>query len=137
MSGGMGPVDWDDVVLGPCQSVFGESARWKSGRTGEWVDITGIYDEGFQSVDLLGSEDGMSPTHISSSRPIFGIRIAQFPCLPEQGDLIEIRAKTFRVRELQPDSHGAARIELNDASGENDAVPQYPEGFGCRGPYSR
>ncbi|MBS1067255.1 head-tail joining protein [Gluconobacter cerinus] len=128
----MGPVDWDLLVLGPCQDVFGEPARWQSGPSGDWIDITGIYDEGFRPVDLIGVEDGMTPSHISSSAPMLGIRTSQFVRLPEQSDLIEIRGKTYRVREVKPDSHGGARIELNDASGEGNALPKYPEGFGCR-----
>jgi len=123
MSGSTGPVDWDGLVLGPCQSVFGETAFWKSPRHPGQVQITGIFDKAFYALDPLGGEDGMAPVHISTTVPILGVQLSQFPVPPEQGDLVTVRGKIYRVREVRSDSHGAARLELNTAEDENDPLP--------------
>ena len=56
---------------------------------------------------------------------------------PVQSDLSGGRSALYRVHAVQPDGGGGLLLNLNSAAGENDAIPQYPEGFGCRGPYGR
>ncbi|NHN83663.1 hypothetical protein GOB93_03285 [Acetobacter musti] len=122
MTGAAGPFDWSGLVLGPCQNVFGENVTWYHRRAPAGVTVRGIFDEGFQAYDAIGGEDGMEPVHLSSSHPILGIRIADFPSLPVQGDRFLIRGIPYRVQEVRPDSHGAASLILNKADRENGSV---------------
>ncbi|KWT89350.1 hypothetical protein APY03_3429 [Variovorax sp. WDL1] len=48
---------------------------------------------------------------------MLGIRTSDFPVLPLQGDqiLVPSRGKTYVIREVQIDGHGAAKLLLNEA----------------------
>lgn len=122
MSGSTGPFDWDGLVLGPCQDVFGESVEWLSGKIGSWQPISGIFDDAYRPVDLIGGNDGLSPIHITTTRPILGVRETSFQVPPDQGDLIRVRGKIYRIQEVRTDSHGGLHLELNDATGESNAL---------------
>lgn len=109
----MGPVDWDKNLLAPLQGVFGESVEYRP-RHGAPFDITGIFDRAY-TVDVEPVDDN-GPT-VNTTRPVLGVRDSAFflhqP--PEQGDMLYIpRVKTlFKVADVQPDSHGGSRLELN------------------------
>ncbi|MBS1014486.1 head-tail joining protein [Acetobacter persici] len=119
----MGPVDFDKLVIGPCNDVFGEAVQYQSALLGKTITLSGIFDDGYRAVSPLGDLPGQSPTHITGSDARIGVRLSLFPVLPAQGDLLTIRGRVWRIREVQPDSHGGAHIELNAADGENDALP--------------
>ncbi|WP_456306087.1 head-tail joining protein [Gluconobacter kondonii] len=114
-------------MLGPCQDVFGEAVEWQSGKIGVWQPISGIFDDAYRPVDLIGGDDGLSPVHITTTRPILGVRESSFQVPPDQGDLIRVRGKVYRIQEVRTDSHGGLHLELNDATGESDALScDYP-----------
>ncbi|GAN90968.1 phage protein [Gluconobacter frateurii M-2] len=128
-------IDFDKLALSPCMEAFAEPAQWQSGRLGDWNDISGIYDEAYLPVDLIGAEDGIIGSHITSAKPVLGVQQSQYAiygCEPEQSDVIKLRGRTFRIHETQPDGRGGLLLILNDAARESDALPKYPEGFGCR-----
>ncbi|GBQ69667.1 hypothetical protein AA103196_2275 [Ameyamaea chiangmaiensis NBRC 103196] len=116
-------IDWDGLVLDACQDTFGEPVVWQSSQLPSPVSITGIFSDGYRAADLIGGDDGVSPVHISASVPMLGVQLSQFTVAPLQGDLMTVRGVTWRVREVQPDSFGAARLELVCADGENDPLP--------------
>lgn len=118
-----GPVDWDSLVLGPCQSVFGESVQWFHGTSTTPALVRGIFDNGWKPIDVEIS-DGLTPTHVVSSDARIGVRLSQFVTAPAKGDHAIIRNQRWIVREIMPDSHGAADILLNRADTENEPVPQ-------------
>lgn len=119
----MGPVDFDKLVLAPCVSVFGEAMQWQSAAMGMPKPVSGIFDEGCKASSL-DQAAGISPTHTTSADARVGVRLSEFlPCVPMQGDLFIIRQKQYRVREVQPDSHGGADILLNKADAENGPLP--------------
>ncbi|WP_086650866.1 head-tail joining protein [Acetobacter cibinongensis] len=119
----MGPVDFDKLVLAPCVSVFGEAMQWLSSAMGAPKPITGIFDEGYKASSL-DEASGLTPTYTTSADARVGIRLSDFlPDAPAQGDIFIIRNKQYRVREIQPDSHGGADILLNKADAENGALP--------------
>lgn len=118
----MGPVDFDKLVLGPCDAVFGETVLFESALLGKKVTLSGIFDDGYRAIFPLGDLPGQSHTHITGSDARVGVRLSTFPVPPAQGDLLTIRGRVWRIREVQPDSHGGAHIELNAADGENDAL---------------
>ncbi|WP_063354337.1 head-tail joining protein [Acetobacter oryzifermentans] len=114
----VGPVDWDNLVLDPCQNAFGEEVQWISSLYPDPISVTGIFDNGYKAMPLE-IVDGLSPTHVTTADARLGVQISQFVSEPQQGDIFLIRGKQYRVREVQPDSHGAADILLNKADGEN------------------
>ncbi|GBQ84105.1 hypothetical protein AA13595_1324 [Gluconacetobacter johannae DSM 13595] len=106
-------LDWGSLVLGPCETIFGEPVTWQSSQGGAPVQATGVFDEGYKGLEIIGGDDGMAPTHVTSSLPRLGVRLSQFPAAAAQGDTLVIRGISYAIREIQPDSHGGARIELN------------------------
>ena len=74
------PLNWDSLVIGPCQQIFGDDpVLWQSSGTTGWVEISGIYDEGFLALQPIGGEeDGLTPVHVSTSKPVLGIQLSQF-----------------------------------------------------------
>jgi hypothetical protein len=101
-------IDWDKAVVGPLTGVFGEPVRYLPATTAPF-SITGIYDEAYVEVDPAS---GMG---VTSAKPVLGVQLSQFPVPPEQGDrLVIIRTgEPFYVKEVRPDSHGAAKLMLN------------------------
>ncbi|HAY0218982.1 TPA: hypothetical protein U0V61_005049 [Escherichia coli] len=105
-----GPVDWDTNLLAPLFGVFGEACEYRSRRGGAYL-ITGIYDRAY-TQQLTGEDGGMVSV---STFPVLGVRDADFVMPPAQGDSVMIirTGELFTVRDVQPDSHGGTRLELN------------------------
>ncbi|WP_431276273.1 head-tail joining protein [Variovorax ureilyticus] len=101
-------IDWDSLVLGPLQGVFGEAVTHLPA-TGDPQAGSGIFDEAYREVDLAG---GMA---VTTEHPVLGIRISDYPVLPVQGDQVIVHGMTFVIREVQVDGHGAAKLLLNEA----------------------
>ncbi len=101
-------IDWDALVLGPAVGIFGEPVTYTYA-AGAPISITGVYDEQYVGVDVA---DGQQ---VTSSMPVLGVRLSQFPLMPQQGDTLFIQrtAETFVVKEVRPDGHGAAKLMLN------------------------
>lgn len=108
------PVDWDLKLLQPLQDMFGESVSYQplNGEAGEVYDITGIFDRAY-TQDIEPLEEG-GPT-INTTKPVLGVRDAAFRNPPERGDRVLIKRLNtwFVVSDIQPDSHGGTRLELN------------------------
>lgn len=104
-------IDWDSLVLGPVQGVFGEPVMFLPA-IGSPLAVSGIFDEAYREVDLAG---GMA---VTTESPVLGIRVSDFSVLPVQGDQVTVasRSKTYVVREVQIDGHGGAKLLLNDAT---------------------
>lgn len=107
----MGPVDWDKKLLAPLQRVFGEPVEYRP-RNGTPFMVSGIFDRAY-TADVEPIDDN-GPA-VNTTRPVLGIRDSAFVSPPEQGDMLYIpRVKTlFKVSDVQPDSHGGTRLELN------------------------
>ena len=101
-------IDWDKNVLTPLGNVFGELVQFTPA-VGAAFQVTGVFDEAYKEVDLAG---GMGVTTVT---PVVGVRLSQFQNLPRQGDQLTIlrTAATYVVKEVRPDSHGAALLMLN------------------------
>ncbi|MEC5321122.1 hypothetical protein VSX61_19640 [Brenneria populi subsp. brevivirga] len=105
------PVNWDTNLLEPLQKVFGERVNIRPAG-GEAYDITGIFDRAYtQDVEPL--EPG-EPT-VNTTRPVLGVRDASFIAPPKKGDRVYVYSveTLFVVSDVQPDSHGGTRLELN------------------------
>lgn len=101
-------IDWDKNVLAPCEAVFGEALQYMPA-AGTAFQVTGIFDEAHREVDLAG---GMG---VTTTSPVAGVRLSQFPVPPKQGDTLTRLANstTYAVKEVRPDSHGGAKLMLN------------------------
>lgn len=82
----VGPVDWDQLVLAPCQNVFGEEVQWISSLNPDPVLVTGIFDNGYKAMPLE-IVDGLSTTHVTTADARLGVQLSQFVSAPQQGDL--------------------------------------------------
>lgn len=104
-------IDWDAQVLAPLQAVFGEPVTFIP-VLGAPYSAAGVFDEAYREVDLAG---GMA---VTTEHPVLGIRTSAFPVLPLQGDRLTVlsRGKTYVIREVQIDGHGAAKLLLNEAA---------------------
>jgi hypothetical protein len=105
-------VDWDGLVLKPCHEAFGEATGTVTYTLPGGLSFPlegGVFDDGFSTLDLL------SGPQVSTSAPTIGVRLAAFPpgVTPSQGDQVTIRGQTYLVKDVQPDSHGEARLLLN------------------------
>lgn len=114
-------VDWSSVVLGPVVGVFGETCLYIIDN--DSFTITGVFDEAYIEVTPLG-RGGMvdtegfalgSPGSITGARPVLGVQLSQFQPWqqPQQGHAIQIRGAMYYVKEVQTDSHGGAKLLLN------------------------
>jgi hypothetical protein len=106
-------IDWDAVVLAPNFAVFGEPATFQP-QGGEPFAIDIIFDRAY-TRDWLMDDGQIGFTSVS---PTAGIRYAQFAQDPKQNDRLYVPRLdlTFVVRNVMPDSHGGARLQLNRVS---------------------
>ncbi len=101
-------IDWDTRVLAPLEAVFGEEIPvLYQPVAGVAYEISGIFDEAYTEVALAG---GMG---VTTERPVLGVRLSRFVVPPAQDDRVTIRGLTYVVKEMRPDSHGAAKLMLN------------------------
>lgn len=103
------PIDWDKHVIGPTVGLFGEAATYTP-KGGTPFQITGVFDREYQEVSILDDGQGSS-----SRKPILGVRLAKFAALPQQNDTVYVPSVdiTYVVRNVKPDGHGHAVLELN------------------------
>jgi hypothetical protein len=103
-------IDWDKMVLAPTVSVFGEPVYYMPAE-GDPFTVTGVYDEGNRDLHLGGG------TGFNSSNPIVGVRVAEFPAYPLQGDLLRIvrTGDVFEVKDINDDGKGGLTLSLNEA----------------------
>lgn len=115
-------LDLDGLVVGPCMDVFGEPVLYY-GAGATATPIQGVYDEAYLALQPLGSnQPGLGPLamgampNITAATPVLGIRAADVPEAPAQGDRLTVRGQDFQVREVQADGHGWAKLLLNAAA---------------------
>lgn len=114
------PVDFDAHVLKPCEDVFGEPVKFmpRSQRGVSYL-MAGIFDEGHHDLQLL---DGDAPP-VNVNQPVLGIRAKLFTDAgaptPQQNDKfwISSNARTYMVKDVQPDEHGNLKVLLNIGKG--------------------
>ncbi|WP_156183945.1 hypothetical protein [Chromobacterium sp. LK1] len=101
------------MVLSPLQGVFGEPVTYTT-VTGQSLSITGVFDEAYHAVDGLGDA-----IYTSTAQPVLGIRAAELPFPPQQGDQITVQRDnaTYSVADVHPDGHGAIKLLLTFVSG--------------------
>ena len=104
-------IDWDDNLLKPLHEAFGEPVNYRP-QGGEAYDIEGIFDRAHtRDVETLEGDIA-----INTVKPVLGVRDASFKSPPKQGDRLYIPRVNilFVIKDVQPDSHGGTRLELNE-----------------------
>ena len=118
-----GPVDWDGLLHGPVQSVFGEAVQYRS-QSGGSFSVTGIFDNAYHPSDEVSGSFGMGPVHLVNRYTILGVRLSEFPSPPQQGDILSVRGQTYSVQEVRDDSHGYAHLILNEGMVPSELPPE-------------
>lgn len=118
-----GPVDWDNILHGPVQSVFGELVQYRP-QSGSPFSVSGIFDNAYHQSDEVSGSFGLGPVHLVNRYAILGVRLSEFPALPQQGDTLIVRGKSYSVQEIRDDSHGYAHLILNEADVPTELPPE-------------
>ena len=110
-------IDWDALLLSPLMDVFGEGVPSDPSTWPTYIPTSGpsfqlrgaVFDSEYIEVTTGG--EGFENT---SQHPVLGVRLSLFPSPPVQDDKVTIPSvgATYRVREVQPDGHGHAKLVL-------------------------
>ena len=104
------PVDWDALVLAPCQVAFGDIATITN-QMGLVVTLAdAVLDRSFVSIP---GEDGGAP--VTQWQTLLGVRLASGPpgWAPSQGDVVTVGGKSWFIADIQPDGKGHAIFVLS------------------------
>jgi len=108
-------VDFDSLVLGPCQSIFGhavvliESAAVPvSLPDGTPKQPFGIFTDEPVIVDT-----GTGIPH-STTQPTLGLRRSDWLVMPTVDEVIQVRGKNYEIADTQPDAEGDVKLILKE-----------------------
>lgn len=87
--------------------VFGEDATYTPQGQGG-VAISGAFDAQHQEVDV------QTGVPVSTVGPVLGVRLADLPQAPAQGDQVTVRGVGYVVADIEPDGHGGALLRLHE-----------------------
>ncbi len=99
-----------DRMLAGHMRVFGQPARYMPGGNADaGFDVRGVFDRAHHQIEI-SAHDGAP---ITSTRPVLGVRAAEFTQPPACGDCVQIGGETFYVTDPQPDGHGHIKLILS------------------------
>jgi len=106
-------IDWDGAVLAPVFAQFAEPVTYQP-VAGSPLVLHGVFDDAYQRQVVL--ED--SSVAWTSESPTLGIRLAEWPTLPQQGETVTIQRTgvCYVITDARPDGHGAARLMLGESA---------------------
>lgn len=107
------PVNWDAVVIGPLQGIFGEPVTYLPLAGGSFP-ISGVFDDAYLK-EVMFDDASSGVTEVSA---VLGIRLSQFASPPVQNDQLTVQSTgaTYVVRQSRVDSHGGAKLLLSKVS---------------------
>ncbi|WP_256852749.1 hypothetical protein [Pantoea sp. Fr+CA_20] len=115
-------VNWDQHLLAPLHGIFGDAVEFRPNKgRGQPYTINGIFDRAYtQDVQPMDAGD----PSINTTKPVLGVRDAEFRSPPRQGDQLYIAVaggrtvnQLFVIADVQPDSHGGTKLVLNEVRG--------------------
>lgn len=95
-------------LLSKAVCAFGEDVRYRS-KAGGTIKLRAIFDNEYQVVDPN------TDTVVSSNVPRLGIKLADLPFKPIQGDQVTIGSTLYKVIDSQEDGQGGASLLLHKA----------------------
>jgi hypothetical protein len=110
-------IDWDAHVLAPLFAQFAEDVQpTYTPKGGTPFAIDGVFERAYQEV-LIDAE-AAGGVGMNTVKPALGVRLAQFPDPPVQGDKVFVASVglTYVVNNVQPDGLGWAWLILNKAA---------------------
>jgi hypothetical protein len=107
------PINWDSLVIGPLQGIFGEPVTYRP-YASQPYQITGIFDDAYLK-EVMFEDASQGVTDVSA---VLGVQLSQFPSLPAQSDQLFVASinTTFVVKEVRTDSRGGAKLMLSKVS---------------------
>lgn len=96
------------MTLDACQAAFGENVTFTPA-VGSPVQASGIFSGISTEID---SATGFP---VQVKKPVIGIKLADFPQAPKQGDRFTVRSVTYKVLRVDEDGEGGAQIALAKA----------------------
>jgi hypothetical protein len=106
-------IDWDSLVIGPLQGIFGEPVTYMP-LAGGSLPISGVFDDAYLKEVMF--EDATSG--VTTVSAVLGVQLSQFAIPPAQNDSLQIvrTGSTYIVREVRVDSRGGAKLMLTKSS---------------------
>lgn len=102
------PIDFDRLLISPLVAHLGQAARYQPPGEADWHDTRAVFDEAHEFVELQGE------VPISTTSPAAFVRLADLPAgAPEQGGLLEVAGRAWRITDVQPDGAGGALLPLH------------------------
>ncbi|MDY0882303.1 hypothetical protein ACFPL7_22200 [Dongia soli] len=103
-------IDFDELVLAPCQEIFGADVLFQP-KSGGIFHLRGIFIGDFQPVEV--TTEGV----VQGQTQVIGLRRHLLPQEVRPRDLFIITDKrgvacTYEVSEVQPDSEGDVQVHL-------------------------
>lgn len=116
-------IDWDALLLAPCEQIFGEGDDQHptpiqyAPKVGTPFPVNGVFDRAFLSLVIDPTAAG--GVGMNTVAPVLGVRAAWFPVPPAQGAKLTIPSVgfTYVVANAEPDGHGWVLLRLNKVSG--------------------
>jgi hypothetical protein len=107
------PIDWNSVVIGPLHGVFAEPVTYMPYAGGSFA-ITGVFDDAYLK-EVMFEDASSGVTEVSA---VLGVQLSQFSSPPVQNDQLSVPSanSTYVVRQVRPDSRGAAKLLLSKVS---------------------
>lgn len=97
-----------DRVLRSQIRHFGEPVTFTP-QGGAAASVSGIFDATTEAIDL---DTGMP---VRRARPQLGVRLADLPSAPEEGDQVQVRGIDYVVVDVDEDGQGGAKLLLQRA----------------------
>ncbi|MCX8016528.1 MAG: hypothetical protein N2690_01300 [Rhodocyclaceae bacterium] len=90
-------------------AVWGEPAQLRPATAPAAVHaLRGVFTDAYELMELIGD------VGVASVRPALLVRQQDLPLQPQPGDEIEVRARRWRIAQLQPDGYGMLRLLLQE-----------------------
>jgi len=106
-------INWDALVIGPLEGIFGEPITYTP-VGGVLFATSGVFDDAFHKDAFF--DDGS--VGVQTTSPTLGVRLSSFTSPPLQNDRVFVVSvnTTYVVREVHPDGHGWVKLVLNKVS---------------------
>lgn len=92
-------------VLKICIPTFGEPIEYRPAKGGSFK-LKAVFDREFLAIDPN------TEATVSSNNPAVGIRLADLPVVPKQGDKVKIENEIFKIEDSVEDGQGGATLTL-------------------------